>query len=128
HRCGRGVALVCCFFFSSRRRHTRWPRDWSSDVCSSDLAPAGRALVRARAEPRPGMTGSPVLEVRRLTKLFDQVVAARDIDVTIATEEVVSIIGANGAGKTTFVNLVTGYTHPSGGSIRFRGQELVGLP
>src|SRR5215510_15906442 len=25
------------FFFSSRRRHTRWPRDWSSDVCSSDL-------------------------------------------------------------------------------------------
>src|SRR5439155_16775949 len=27
------------FFFSSRRRHTRWPRDWSSDVCSSDLRP-----------------------------------------------------------------------------------------
>src|SRR5439155_18135372 len=33
---------LCCFFFffSSRRRHTRWPRDWSSDVCSSDLYPA----------------------------------------------------------------------------------------
>src|SRR5439155_14424050 len=30
--------LVSCFFFSSRRRHTRWPRDWSSDVCSSDLS------------------------------------------------------------------------------------------
>src|SRR6266508_5985149 len=29
--------LWCVFFFSSRRRHTRWPRDWSSDVCSSDL-------------------------------------------------------------------------------------------
>src|SRR6266702_5482952 len=29
--------LFVCFFFSSRRRHTRWPRDWSSDVCSSDL-------------------------------------------------------------------------------------------
>src|SRR5215208_6223050 len=29
------------FFFSSRRRHTRWPRDWSSDVCSSDLLAAG---------------------------------------------------------------------------------------
>src|SRR5690625_2738105 len=29
------------FFFSSRRRHTRWPRDWSSDVCSSDLAKGG---------------------------------------------------------------------------------------
>src|SRR5207253_8596895 len=29
--------MIACFFFSSRRRHTRWPRDWSSDVCSSDL-------------------------------------------------------------------------------------------
>src|SRR5690625_1400874 len=31
------VKSTICFFFSSRRRHTRWPRDWSSDVCSSDL-------------------------------------------------------------------------------------------
>src|SRR5690625_6556145 len=30
--------LSFVFFFSSRRRHTRWPRDWSSDVCSSDLS------------------------------------------------------------------------------------------
>src|SRR5690625_6877290 len=30
--------FVSSFFFSSRRRHTRWPRDWSSDVCSSDLS------------------------------------------------------------------------------------------
>src|SRR2546422_6961839 len=34
---------VFFFFFSSRRRHTRCSRDWSSDVCSSDLAKAGRA-------------------------------------------------------------------------------------
>src|SRR5207253_3637497 len=33
-----------CFFFSSRRRHTRWPRDWSSDVCSSDLLRPPRRL------------------------------------------------------------------------------------
>src|SRR5690606_41136771 len=32
------IALICVwFFFSSRRRHTRFSRDWSSDVCSSDL-------------------------------------------------------------------------------------------
>src|SRR6266508_6182906 len=37
------------FFFSSRRRHTRWPRDWSSDVCSSDLVP-GDATGQARLE------------------------------------------------------------------------------
>src|SRR5690625_3248258 len=31
------MLILFVFFFSSRRRHTRWPRDWSSDVCSSDL-------------------------------------------------------------------------------------------
>src|SRR5439155_6346973 len=38
------------FFFSSRRRHTRWPRDWSSDVCSSDLylRLGARAVTRVR--------------------------------------------------------------------------------
>src|SRR2546422_11285559 len=39
------------FFFSSRRRHTRCSRDWSSDVCSSDLARAGE-----RRRPRRGST------------------------------------------------------------------------
>src|SRR5690625_822378 len=34
------ILNIKIFFFSSRRRHTRWPRDWSSDVCSSDLAVA----------------------------------------------------------------------------------------
>src|SRR5204863_4515468 len=34
----------CCFFFSSRRRHTRSLRDWSSDVCSSDLRIYGTAF------------------------------------------------------------------------------------
>src|SRR6266498_5401527 len=38
---------VVFFFFSSRRRHTRCGRDWSSDVCSSDLNPHWRDLQRA---------------------------------------------------------------------------------
>src|SRR5207253_7285204 len=37
-----------------RRRHTRWPRDWSSDVCSSDLEPG------ARAKPGPAQAGRSV--------------------------------------------------------------------
>src|SRR5690606_40430618 len=41
---------LCFFFFSSRRRHTRFSRDWSSDVCSSDLAPAVGADALARGE------------------------------------------------------------------------------
>src|SRR5699024_11704243 len=34
------------FFLSSRRRHTRWKRDWSSDVCSSDLKVGGQGAVK----------------------------------------------------------------------------------
>src|SRR5207253_8089684 len=40
------------FFFSSRRRHTRWPRDWSSDVCSSDLESLNHARNAAENEAR----------------------------------------------------------------------------
>src|SRR5690606_38558598 len=42
---------VICFFFASRRRHTRFSRDWSSDVCSSDLL---GELLGERGEPHGG--------------------------------------------------------------------------
>src|SRR5690625_6909813 len=48
---------ILSFFFSSRRRHTRWPRDWSSDVCSSDLFPANDCAphpVGPAEDPRGG--------------------------------------------------------------------------
>src|SRR5690606_39702853 len=38
------LTVPSCFFFSSRRRHTRFSRDWSSDVCSSDLTNRGSLL------------------------------------------------------------------------------------
>src|SRR5437660_10180635 len=45
------------FFFSSRRRHTRWPRDWSSDVCSSDLTHRNSLEVSFAPGRRPeGLT------------------------------------------------------------------------
>src|SRR5437870_4165470 len=49
--------MTCYFFFSSRRRHTRWPRDWSSDVCSSDLPEfdGGVAAVSGNFEATLGL-------------------------------------------------------------------------
>src|SRR5438876_2469753 len=66
------------FFFSSRRRHTRWTGDWSSDVCSSDLKAGGvklcstDAVVRQAAKDLLGktlvtaQTGAEGLPVHRL--------------------------------------------------------------
>src|SRR5437870_11547793 len=53
--------LFCFFFFfSSRRRHTRWPRDWSSDVCSSDLKLQNAVLERVTKDDRPIASGFSV--------------------------------------------------------------------
>src|SRR5205809_2985399 len=45
----RSLSLLLVFFFSSRRRHTRCSRDWSSDVCSSDLSRPRRPILPALA-------------------------------------------------------------------------------
>lgn len=71
---------------------------------------------------------SVILESRGLTKHFGSVVAADGIDVEITEASMVGMIGANGAGKTTFLNIITGYVKPSRGSIRFRGSDITGLP
>src|SRR5439155_12133977 len=47
----RSLCTLLFFFFSSRRRHTRWPRDWSSDVCSSDLSTLCRTSTLTTAGP-----------------------------------------------------------------------------
>src|SRR5690606_40482872 len=47
------------FFFSSRRRHTRFSRDWSSDVCSSDLATPSSKLSNKASTPRPSPPKAP---------------------------------------------------------------------
>jgi branched-chain amino acid transport system ATP-binding protein len=54
--------------------------------------------------------------------------AADGISVEVARGELVGIVGANGSGKTTFLNLLTGYLAPERGRILFMGQETTGFP
>ena len=70
---------------------------------------------------------SAILDVKGLNKSFGSVTAAADINVAVNEGEIVGIIGANGAGKTTFVNMVTGYLAPTSGTIEFNGRNIVGL-
>jgi branched-chain amino acid transport system ATP-binding protein len=69
-----------------------------------------------------------VLEAERLTKSFGGVLAVDDVSVSIEGGQVVGIVGANGAGKTTFVNLVTGYLMPDRGRTLYRGRDITGRP
>lgn len=68
-----------------------------------------------------------ILETKGLTKSFGAVTAAANINVAINEGEIVGVIGSNGAGKTTFINMVTGYLKPSEGTILFRGKNITGL-
>ena len=68
-----------------------------------------------------------VLVAQALRKSFGAVTAAADISLSFDADTVVSLIGANGAGKTTFLNMVTGYLKPDGGRIIFEGRDIVGL-
>ncbi|HET7849174.1 MAG TPA: ABC transporter ATP-binding protein [Pseudolabrys sp.] len=71
---------------------------------------------------------SDILAVRDLEKTFGSLVAARDITVSVPAQQTVGVIGANGAGKTTFVNMITGHLRPTKGSIFFEGSEITGRP
>jgi len=68
-----------------------------------------------------------VLEARGLNKTFGAVTAAADINVRVEQDSVVGLIGSNGAGKTTFINMVTGYLTPSSGRIRYLERDITGL-
>ncbi|WP_104203398.1 ABC transporter ATP-binding protein [Billgrantia saliphila] len=68
-----------------------------------------------------------ILRTESLSRYFGAVTAAEDISVTITQGEIVGVIGANGAGKTTFINMITGYLPPSKGSIYFNGRPIKGL-
>ena len=69
---------------------------------------------------------SAILETRGLTKTFGAVTAAAGLDVRIEEGTIVGLIGGNGAGKTTFLNLVTGYLRPTSGTVHFDGREITG--
>jgi len=70
----------------------------------------------------------PLLQVEKLTKFFGGLAAVREVSLSAHPQEIHAVIGPNGAGKTTLVNLLSGELSPTAGSIRFRGEEIAGLP
>ena len=71
---------------------------------------------------------SPILELRGLVVRYGGITAVKGIDLTVAEGEVVALIGANGAGKSSTLKAITGWTPAANGSIEYRGQSIAGLP
>lgn len=67
------------------------------------------------------------ISARGVKKSFGAVVAAADIDLDIPHGQKLSLIGSNGAGKTTFVNMITGFIKPDAGTILLHDEDITGL-
>ena len=76
----------------------------------------------------PFPSNDVLLSVRGLRKAFGGLVAVRDLSFDIDRGGVVGLIGPNGSGKTTVMNLITGELRPDAGAILFQGEDICGWP
>ena len=79
------------------------------------------------ATPTSAAEVQPLLRARGIAKHFGAVAAASDISLDVPAGQRLSVIGSNGAGKTTFVNMVTGYLRPDAGQFFLDGQDITHL-
>ncbi len=73
------------------------------------------------------MKTAVILKVAGLFKNFGGVQAISDVHFDLAEGELLGLIGPNGSGKTTAVNLITGFVKPSAGAVFFKGSDITGL-
>ena len=67
---------------------------------------------------------TPAIELRNITKTFGKVVANKNIDLSVAAGEIVALLGENGSGKTTRMNMISGIYFPDEGQIFINGEEV----
>jgi len=70
----------------------------------------------------------PLLEISALSSAYGQSQVLWDVDLSLERGQVMALIGRNGVGKTTLLHAIMGTRASSGGTIRFDGQDITGLP
>jgi branched-chain amino acid transport system ATP-binding protein len=69
-----------------------------------------------------------ILHAQGLNKSFGAVTAASNVSALVEKDSIVGLIGTNGAGKTTFINMITGYLKPDTGAILYEDRDITRLP
>jgi len=69
-----------------------------------------------------------MLEVNNINCAYDSALVIHDVSLEVREGELVSIVGANGAGKSTIMRTIAGLMHPISGTIRFKGKDISRLP
>src|SRR5438132_9140856 len=71
---------------------------------------------------------SALLQAKELNKSFGAVRAVQNVSIAVPENSIFALIGPNGAGKSTLLNLLSGIYQPDSGSLKFKEQDLIGLP
>jgi ABC-type branched-subunit amino acid transport system ATPase component/ABC-type branched-subunit amino acid transport system permease subunit len=91
--------------------------------------PPHPAPAPPRTEPVPSRSpDAPVLEVRDLTAAYDRMEVLHGVSLAVRRGEIVVVIGANGAGKTSTLRAVAGLLRPRRGSVALDGRDITGRP
>ena len=107
----------------------------------ADPEPVASERTRTVGRPRPGATGragdadgsrpaleAPALEARGLTKRFGGVTVVDGVDLVVPRGRIVGLIGHNGAGKTTVLDLLSGFLDADAGTVRLGGHDIGAAP
>lgn len=128
-----GIANLVGGMASARRLRNWWSARISPESPTLAAAPgnetdSGHLVKEAHLTP-PAESDSDgvLLSVRCLAKHFGGLKAVDGVDMTIGRGEIHALIGPNGSGKTTTINMLSGLYVPSAGEIQFLGRDLAGL-
>ncbi|MEQ8348432.1 MAG: ABC transporter ATP-binding protein [Sneathiellaceae bacterium] len=76
----------------------------------------------------PKQASAAILEVENLSLFYGDAQALDGVSLSVADREIVAVVGANGAGKTSLIRAIAGMQKPAGGRVVWRGQDLAGWP
>ena len=82
----------------------------------------------AAASPAPAARAKPLLQLRGIETFYGKIQALKGVDIDVNEGEIVTLIGANGAGKSTTMMTIFGSPRARKGTITFSGQDITGLP